>query len=530
MPLVTKCPHCNEPSQVAEEHAGKQVRCPKCKAVFVAPLARAPVGVPASGSAGGGSTMPSLPTRPPVTPAPPPSRPVAVPPASATRSGTTSTDNRTPTVTTPPTANAARPPVPSVPAAPKGAAPPRKPTPGATADGDFAVCPACKSKMPVGATHCLDCGWSQVPSEGVGGAQPILCINPACGVANPPNERYCQRCNSLLPTAAGTMLQGRYQIELLLAEGGFGRVYKGKDVQTRQPVAIKDMICLDPDEFSIRLNFFRREAEILRELAGLEIVPKIFDFVQQGQSAHLIMEFIPGDTLQKILENNNNRPFPTDLVIEWGIKICRVLEVMHSRTPPIIHRDVKPDNIMLLQDGRNIKLIDFGTARDLTHSFKGRNPRLTRVFTEGYAPPEQIVGKPEARSDLFALAATMYHLVTGEAPEGFYTARQLEARLKDANGRIPDDQRWLFELLRINLAESVNDRYYSAAEIRRDLEQRRLTTQVVCPKCQHVNRVREPYCGGCAAVLTQPGSPCQQCGKTNALGSRFCIHCAHRLG
>jgi serine/threonine-protein kinase len=384
--------------------------------------------------------------------------------------------------------------------------------------------------MPVGATHCLDCGWSQVQSEGVGGEQPILCINPACGVANPPGERYCQRCNSLLPTAAGTMLQGRYQIEALVAEGGFGRVYKGKDVQTRQPVAIKDMICLDPAEFSIRLNFFRREAEILRELAGLEIVPKIFDFIQQGQSAHLIMEFIPGDTLQKILENNNNRPFPADLVIEWGIKICRVLEVMHSRTPPIIHRDLKPDNIMLLEDGRSIKLIDFGTARDLTHSFKGRNPGLTRVYTEGYAPPEQIVGKPEARSDLFALAATMYHLVTGKAPEGFYAARELETRLKDANGNIPTDQRWLFELLRINLAESVNDRYYSAAEIRRDLEQRRLTTQVVCPKCQHVNRVREPYCGRCAAVLTQPGSPCQQCGKTNPLGSRFCIHCAHRLG
>ncbi|MCS6976545.1 MAG: serine/threonine-protein kinase [Gemmatales bacterium] len=378
--------------------------------------------------------------------------------------------------------------------------------------------------------HCLDCGWTQGDVSAEAGQQPVLCINPACGVANSPTERYCQRCNTLLPTAAGTMLQGRFQIESLLAEGGFGRVYRGKDIQTNQPVAIKDMISPDPAEFQIRLTFFRREAEILRELAGLEIVPRIYDFVEQGQSAHLIMEFIPGETLQKILESRNNQPFPVDLVIEWGVKICRVLEVMHSRNPPIIHRDLKPDNIMLLGDGRSIKLIDFGTARDVSQTFKGRNPGLTRVYTEGYAPPEQIVGKPEARSDLFALAATMYHLITGKAPDGFYAAREVEAKLKDPNGAIPPEHRWLFELLRINLSESVNDRYYSAAEIRRDLEQRRLTTQVPCPKCQFVNRVREPYCGRCAAPLTQAGPPCQQCGKCNPLGSRFCIYCSHRLG
>lgn len=517
MPLVTQCPHCQRPSQVAEAHVGMQVRCPSCQKPFTVKPVAAPVPVSVSESRNQVSASPRPST------APPPSRPLPPPPV-----GSSGAENRSGSPTTQPPVKPSRP-APAASASSK-ATPSTTSSAATKTEADFIHCPSCKARLPASATACLDCGWVQVESGGATGEPPILCINPACGVANPPGERYCQRCNTMLPTAAGTMLQGRYQIETLLAEGGFGRVYRGKDVQTNQPVAIKDMICLDPSEFSIRLTFFRREADILRSLAGLEIVPKIYDFIQQGQSAHLVMEYIPGETLQKILEANNNRPFPIDLVIEWGIKICRVLEVMHSQSPPIIHRDLKPDNIMLLKDGRSIKLIDFGTARDISHSFKGRHAGMTRVYTEGYAPPEQVVGKPEARSDLFALAGTMYQLATGKAPEGFFTARELDQELNKPNGSIPPQQRWFFELLRINLSEAVNDRYYSAAEIRRDLEQRRLTTQVACPKCQQANRVREPYCGRCAAPLTQAGPPCHQCGKSNHLGSRFCIYCGNRLG
>ena len=99
----------------------------------------------------------------------------------------------------------------------------------------------------------------------------------------------------------------------------------------------------------------------------------------------------------------------------------------------------------------------------------------TRVYTEGYAPPEQIVGKPEPRSDLFALAGTLYHLVTGKAPEGFYTARNWKTQLERPGSPIPAEHRWFFELIKINLAEDVNDRYFSARRSRRDLEQRQVT-------------------------------------------------------
>src|SRR5690606_4366751 len=111
----------------------------------------------------------------------------------------------------------------------------------------------------------------------------------------------------------------------------------------------------------------------------------------------------------------------------------------------------------------------------------------TRVYTEGYAPPEQIVGKPEPRSDLFALAGTMYHLATGKAPEGFYTARELEAKLAD-DGAIPSADRWFYELIRINLAEDVQERYHSAREFKADLERRQVTRERACPRCNTANK------------------------------------------
>src|SRR5262249_34327273 len=144
----------------------------------------------------------------------------------------------------------------------------------------------------------------------------------------------------------------------------------------------------------------------------------------------------------------------------------------------------------------------------------------TRVYTEGYAPPEQIVGKPEPRSDLFALAGTMYHLATGKSPEGFHTAREIEAGLVDPSGPFPAEQRWFYELVKINLAEDVNDRYFSAREIRADLEKRQVTRERACPQCGRINNVREPYCVKCAGALTDPTPPCHHCGKINRMGSR----------
>jgi predicted Ser/Thr protein kinase len=461
--------------QVPDNAPGKQVRCPGCSRLFqVGSVGSAPAREPVAAGAAAGAARPAAsPTPPSPTPAAKPSGPVAVKPA-------------------PPTA-----------------------------------CPACGSALLPGAIACMDCGFLLQAEAGAEEGAPHLCINPACGVANPPGERYCQRCSNPLPISPGSMMHNRYRIEKLLAMGGFGAVYLATDTKAgNRPVALKDMICADKQEFSIRMNFFRREAEILRSLESLPVVPRVYDLIEQGDSAQLVLEFIRGKDLLKILEEDRgNKPFTADLAVEWGKSVCDVLTHMHSQSPPIVHRDLKPDNLMLLEDGRTIKMIDFGTARDLGRSQQERKAAKTRVYTEGYAPPEQIIGKPEPRSDLFALAGTLYHLVTGKSPEGSFTARELEEQMKGPNPPFPAEQRWLFELIKINLSEDAKDRYFSAREVKADLERRRVTTEVSCPKCRQVNKVREPYCSRCAEPLTDPAPPCQNCGKLCALGSRFCIHC-----
>src|SRR5262249_22724904 len=151
--------------------------------------------------------------------------------------------------------------------------------------------------------------------------------------------------------------------------------------------------------------------------------------------------------------------------------------------------------------------------------------KMTVVFTEGYAPIEQIAGKPEPRSDLFALAGTMYHLATGQSPKGHHTAAELKEQREKRNGG-PADQHWFWELIEINLAEDVHERYFSAREIKADLVKRQVTREVVCQKCQTGNKVRAlPYCKKCGEALTDPTPPCRHCGKVNRMGSTFCIYC-----
>jgi predicted Ser/Thr protein kinase/phage FluMu protein Com len=495
MPVLTRCEHCQRQSRVADLFANRQVRCPFCKKIFQARIAEdeaatavRPQGVLAPAAA------------PVVLP-----RPLLATPAAAkfgaaqsgvAKSGASATNG----------VHAAVPATPS-------------------------VCPACKLALR-GQAACANCGWV---ARGAGNAdveteeQPLLCTNPACGTANPRTARYCARCQAMLPSPPGTMLHGRYRVERLLAIGGFGGVYLAQDMTAQRPVAIKDMLAADAEEFQTRLNFFRREADILRLLEHSPIVPKVYDFIEDGQSAHLIMEFIPGRDLLKVLENQGSRPFPADLVIHWGQQICDVLTLLHSQQQPIIHRDLKPDNIMLLDDGKSIRLIDFGSARELGRTLRSRAAAKTRVYTEGYAPPEQVIGKPELRSDLFALAGTLYQLLTGKAPEGHYTALELRDLLAAQPSTLPAEQRWLYELIAMNLAEDANDRYFSAREIKGDLQRHSLTHSTACPVCRHVNKVREPYCSQCAAPLTDLMPGCMNCGKVHRLGSRFCTQCGVRL-
>ena len=396
------------------------------------------------------------------------------------------------------------------------------------APDDSPKCPVCKGSVPAGAAACPDCGFHLGPPPSAKieiDDKPNVCPNAACGTLNPPGDRLCQRCNTPLPGAIGQMVGGRYRIAKYLATGGFGVVYQAVDVRDGKTVAVKEMIATDPKEFKIRQTFFRREAEILRALQHVPIVPRVFDVIEDGTAAYLALEFIPGDNLQTVLDKPGARPFPVARVADWGAKLCDALAQMHRMNPPLIHRDLKPENVMLLPDAATIRLIDFGTAREMGRGVKERGVAKTKVYTEGYAPPEQVIGKPEPRSDLFALAGTLYHLATGKAPEGFFTGRELAKTLAD----YPPADRWFYELIAINLAEDLNDRYFSAIDLKADLERRALTKEWQCAKCGATTPAREPYCRGCAAPLTPPGPACIKCERGSHLGSRFCVACGARL-
>jgi serine/threonine protein kinase len=390
------------------------------------------------------------------------------------------------------------------------------------------ICPVCGAGVVESVSSCPDCGFelaSTTMAKADAEDRLNVCPNTACGTLNPPGERLCQRCNTPLPGAVGQLIANKYRIDRSLATGGFGVVYKATATDSDQAVAVKEMIAVDPKEFSLRRTFFRREADILRALQHLPIVPRLYDFVEEGTAAYLVMEFIPGSNLLSLLDQPSAQPYSIARVAAWGAKIAEALAHMHRMNPPVVHRDMKPENVMLLPDGETIRLIDFGTARDLGAGVKERGVAKTKVYTEGYAPPEQVIGKPEPRSDLFALAGTLYHLATGKSPEGFFTGRELAKNLTS----FPPDQRWFWELIAVNLAEDVNDRYLSARDLKGDLDRGSVTREVFCAKCGSPTPAREPYCRGCAAAMASPGAPCQKCERPTLAGSRFCITCGARL-
>jgi serine/threonine protein kinase len=208
---------------------------------------------------------------------------------------------------------------------------------------------------------------------------------------------------------AGTELQhARYRVEKAVAKGGMGAVYRGFDQHFKRPCAIKEML----DNFSNEedrdqsLQWFEREAHMLLDLHH-QAIPKVFDFFAENGHNYLVMEFVDGKTLAEVLEEDGQpRGLPEARVRSWAAQVCNVLAYLHSQNPPVIFRDLKPSNIMVTADDK-VKLIDFGIAR----SFQGGR-QATVIMTLGYAPPEQLEGKPLPKSDIYALGATLHRLLT----------------------------------------------------------------------------------------------------------------------
>jgi serine/threonine protein kinase len=217
----------------------------------------------------------------------------------------------------------------------------------------------------------------------------------------------------LLPTAR--LAQGRYIILVKIAQGGMGAIYQAQDRRLQDKiVAVKEMSesAVSPAERDRILECFKREAELLARLEHPNLV-RVSDLFQEGERHYMVMEYVQGQTLEKMLEGRS-RPFPEDQVLTWAEQLCDVLSYLHNQKPQIVYRDMKPANVMIMDGSDIVKLIDFGIAR----FFKpGKRKDTIELGTDGYAPPEQY-GKSQTdeRADVYALGAMLHQLLTLRDP------------------------------------------------------------------------------------------------------------------
>ena len=209
--------------------------------------------------------------------------------------------------------------------------------------------------------------------------------------------------------ATGTVLHNRYRIVRLVGQGGFGAVYRGWDTALEQPVAVKEQFDTGPES----QRQFKREARLLAGLRHANLPVVIDHFILPGQGQYLVMDFIEGQSLGAMLVERG-RPLDEAEVLPWIRQVCGALEYLHSRQPPVIHRDIKPQNIIVTDDGRAV-LVDFGISKEYDPN-KGTTIGAKAV-TPGFSPPEQYGrGRTDPRSDVYALGATLYAMLTAQIP------------------------------------------------------------------------------------------------------------------
>ncbi len=214
--------------------------------------------------------------------------------------------------------------------------------------------------------------------------------------------------------STGTTLVNRYMVQDVIGIGGMGAVYRARDMHfpnVVKLVAVKEMVNQARDSLVRQtiVQNFEREAHILVSLSHPSI-PKIFDFFTFDERSYLVLELVNGKDMEVIL-NDSQGFFSEDQVIAWAIELCDVLDYLHKHKPePIIFRDIKPSNIMINQDN-HIMLVDFGIAKLFREGQKG-----TMIGTEGYSPPEQYRGEATPLADIYALGATIHHLLTRRDP------------------------------------------------------------------------------------------------------------------
>lgn len=252
----------------------------------------------------------------------------------------------------------------------------------------------------------------------------------------------------------GSVIDGKYKILNVVGKGGMSVVYFAMNERANKQWAIKEVRKDGMQSFEVVKQNLVAETDLLKKLNHPHL-PSIIDVIDCDDTFLIVMDYIEGNPLSKALETSGAQN--QDDVIEWAKQLCDVLGYLHSRKPPIIYRDMKPSNVMLKPDG-NVMLIDFGTAREFKYSSVADT---TCLGTQGYAAPEQFGGhgQTDARTDIYCLGATMYHLVTGHNPATppyeMYPIRQWNPMLSSG----------LEEIILKCTQRNPEDRYQSCAEL-----------------------------------------------------------------
>ena len=257
----------------------------------------------------------------------------------------------------------------------------------------------------------------------------------------------------------GSIIDGKYKILNKVGQGGMSVVYLAMNEKANKQWAIKEVRKDGVKDFELIKQGLIVETDMLKKLSHPSL-PSIVDVIEDDNTFLIVMDYIQGNPLSKTLEEYGAQS--QENVVEWAKQLCDVLGYLHSRKPPIIYRDMKPANVMLKPDG-SITLIDFGTARE----YKSKNiADTTCLGTIGYAAPEQFggMGQTDARTDIYCLGATLYHLVTGmnpcEPPYEIKPIRQINPAL--SNG--------LEKIIMKCTQRDPDARYQSCAALMYDLE------------------------------------------------------------
>jgi hypothetical protein len=309
--------------------------------------------------------------------------------------------------------------------------------------------------------------------------------------------------------APNTLLQDRYLVMRLLGQGGMGAVYQATDRKFSNAVALKETFYSD-----IQLRkAFSQEARLLNRLRHAAL-PVVTDYFSIGERQFLVMQFIPGKDLEQLLVERKEQGqgvFLTSQVLRWADQLLDALEYLHSQKPPIIHRDIKPQNLKLTPRGEVI-LLDFGLAKGVTTQ-QSQVSQSIRGYTPNYASLEQIRGTgTDSRSDIYSIGATLYHLLTGEMPLDAMTriAAMLMGQpdplpsITDLNPEVPPV---IASVIEKAMSPHPDQRYPSAAMMRQGL---RNANRNVAPVSFHrtPTLTDEPMRGSMAAAAAAVAFEC----------------------